>query len=429
MSIEKFLIAVFNILDSISGAFVTPYIMLIVLERFLPVRRKRWARPALYAGCLIFTEASIIVGDPVNITGAISVIFLTNFICCEGTYLQRFSVTLIFSSLGLSLNALIDNFLWLNLSLKLCFGSYMRWGFLHMLIWLIIYFALKRFAPKQEYYLPPKLWALVDLLTLAPFAAMLVTVILNDYICKSNDAIRDLLLLIVIFLTSYGLLWAVAVLAQNQNLEQEKSFYEMNRMYYRNLEQEQFQVRRLRHDMANHLQTMSALPELELRKYLNGLINSPAMEHTCAFCENSVVNIVLASKKAVMEQNKISADIEVSVPQKMPVNDAELCAVFANSLDNAIEACEKLPENQRKISVKSKTDKGLFVLQVQNHVIGETVFQNGIPTTTKQNAKAHGFGLAGIREIAEKHGGSMDISENEGMFTLLIYFYLNNYGD
>lgn len=154
-----------------------------------------------------------------------------------------------------------------------------------------------------------------------------------------------------------------------------KKLYEMNRLYYRNLEQEQFQVRRLRHDMANHLQTMSGLPEPEMREYLNNIINSPALEHARRFCENNVVNIVLASKASIMEQRKIDMDIEISVPSEIPVQNVDLCAVFANSLDNAIEACEKLPDDQRKVTVKARTDKGLFVMRVQNPYSGKATWK------------------------------------------------------
>ncbi|HEX2925027.1 MAG TPA: ATP-binding protein, partial [Ruminiclostridium sp.] len=100
-------------------------------------------------------------------------------------------------------------------------------------------------------------------------------------------------------------------------------------------------------------------------------------------------------------------------------------AVFANSFDNAIEACEKLPEEQRKVSAKVRTDKGLFVMKVQNPYSGKIVCKNGIPVTTKQNMGDHGFGLAGIREIAARYGGSVDITEKEGQFILLVYFPLD----
>ncbi len=397
-----------------SCCIVTPYFVLLALEHFLPIRSKRWAKPLLYVGCGLLVGMIIYVGDRANLPGTLISFALAVFICCEGDRLQRLSITLIFASLGLSFNALMDSYFMLA-----------AYGLPRLFVWFGVYFVLKRFAPKHEYNLPPRLWALIDVLTLTPFAATLITVLLSDDIDGMSGNIQGFLLLLVVTLSSFGLLWAVVVLARQQKLEQEKSFYEMNRVYYQNLEQQQFQVRRLRHDMANHLQAMSAMPEPGLREYLDGLIHSPAMEHTRRFCENSVVNIVLASKEAVMEQKRISADIKVSLPQKLPVQDVDLCAVFANSLDNAIEACEKLPEDQRKISVKARTDKGMFVFQVQNLVSGEIVWQNGVPVTTKQNAQTHGFGLAGIREIAARYGGSMEITADGKWFTLLVYFSLN----
>ncbi len=397
--------------------FITPLIMMYVVELLLPVRKKRWTKPLLYVGCLFFAGMIIYIGDPVNLPGALLALTLTVLICCEGSYLQRFSIFLILSSLGMSFNTIVDSFFGPDL--------WQTRNVLRFFMWLLVYFVLKRFAPKQEYHLPPRLWALLDVLTLTPFAATLITVLLGDEIWNASD-IRDVLLLPVVTLSSFGLLLAVVVLAQQQKLEQEKSFYHLNRMYYQNLEQEQLRVRRLRHDMANHLQTMSALPETELHIYLNELIDSPAMEPTLRFCENNVVNIVIAAKKEVSEQSNIIMEVEMSVPQELPVCNLDLCALFANSLDNAIEACAKLPEDNRRISVKARVDKGLFVLQVQNSVNNPLKWKNGIPATTKQDDKLHGLGLVGIREIAKRYGGSMDITADEGQFVLLVYIPLSD---
>lgn len=394
------------------SGFFTAFLVMLIVEQFLPVRKKLWGKPVLYLGCFLLADMAIYVGDPVNLPGALLGFGFTVFLCCEGTWLQRLSLTLILSSIGFSLNALVDSlFLLYSIDLLKCF------------LWLAVCLALRRFAPKQEYNLPAQLWALVDVLTLTPLTATFITVILGNEEGGSREP-RVYLLLPVVTLTSIGLLWAVVVLARQQKLEQEKSFYEMNRMYYRNLEQEQFQVRRLRHDMANHFQTMSALPEPELRDYLNGLIHSPAMEHTHRFCENRIVNIVLASKTAIMEQHHIRVKTEISMPQKVPIQDADLCALFANGLDNAIEACEKLREEQRNILVKARTDKGLFALKVQNSAGEKTVLEDGIPITTKRDKHSHGFGLAGIREIAARYGGAVEITQGKGMFTLLVYFPL-----
>lgn len=392
--------------------FISPIFTLFVVEWFLPIRNKRWAKPLLFLGCWFYTGMIIFVGDPVNLPGTLLGFGAVVFFCCEGTWLQRFSITLILSSLGLSFSALADSYFPFDL-----FHSF------RLIFWLVVFLALKRFAPKQEYHLPSRLWGLVDVLTLTPFAATLITVLMGDPDGQGNE-MQDIFLLPVVTLSSFGLLWAVVVLAHQQKLEQEKNFYQLNLLNYQNLEQEQFQVRRLRHDMANHLQTMSALPENELREYLGQLLQSPAMTNSRRFSGNGVINAVLGAKQPIMEQKRIIAEYSVAVPAKLPVDGIDLCAVLANSLDNAIEACDRLPEDQRKIVMKARADKGMFVLQVQNPIHEQPIKKNGLLTTSKLSAEAHGFGLASIQEIARRYGGSMSITTENGQFTVFLYLPL-----
>lgn len=394
--------------------FGTPIFALLVVEWLLPVRKKWWAKPLLYVGCCLLVGMVIFVGDPVNLPGALLPFGLAVFLCCEGTRLQRLSITLILASFGLSFNALVDS---------MYIPFFALTDLLRFLIWCCVYLALRRFAPKQEYNLSTRLWVLVDVLTLTPFAATLITVLLGDINGGMN--IQDVFLLPVVTLSSFGLLWSMVVFARQQKLEQEKNFFEFNQMYYQNLEHQQFQVRRLRHDMANHLQAMSALKEPELREYLGQLIKSPAMECSQRFCENTVVNAVLAAKQQLMEQKEITAEFSVALLADLSVEAVDLCAIFANSLDNAIEACEELSADQRRIIVKARADKGLFVLQVQNPIKEKTIERNDLFASTKQNAKAHGFGLTSIREIAGRYNGFVNITTDNGHFTLLTYLSLS----
>ncbi|MFD1178116.1 sensor histidine kinase [Paenibacillus puldeungensis] len=393
--------------------FISPIFAMFVVEWFLPIRRKGWAKPLLYIGCWFFTGMVIFIGDPVNLPGTLLGFGAVLFLCCEGTWLQRLSITLILSSLGLSSSALVDSNYYL-----FDIGYLFRFT-----IWLLVFLALKRFAPKQEYHLPPSLWGLVDVLTLTPFAATLITVLLGDPYGRGNE-MQDIILLPLVTLSSIGLLWAVVILARQHKLEQEKSFYQLNLLRYENLEQEQFQVRRLRHDMANHLQTMSSLPDQELREYLGQLLHSPAMGSSYRYSDNSIINAVWGAKQPLMEQMGIETEISVTVPAKLSIDGVDLCAVFANSLDNAIEACERLPVGQRTIKVKARADKGMFVLQVQNPLLEPPKKRNGRFATGKTDLAAHGFGLASIEEIARRYDGSVSITTEDGQFTLFLYLAL-----
>ena len=65
-----------------------------------------------------------------------------------------------------------------------------------------------------------------------------------------------------------------------------------------------------------------------------------------------------------MEREGVAADFAVSLPRDLPVADMDLCALLGNALDNAIEGSRGAGE--RRITIRCKADKGLFMLRVEN---------------------------------------------------------------
>ena len=96
-----------------------------------------------------------------------------------------------------------------------------------------------------------------------------------------------------------------------------------------------------------------------------------------------------------MEREGVAADFAVFLPRDLPVADMDLCALLGNALDNAIEGSRGAGE--RRITIRCKADKGLFMLRVENTLGGAV--QPDL-ATTKTDKAAHGFGIPGMREIA-----------------------------
>ena len=84
-------------------------------------------------------------------------------------------------------------------------------------------------------------------------------------------------------------------------------------------------------------------------------------------------------------------------------------------LDNSIEGSRGGAD--RRITVRCKADKGLFMLRVAN-TLGGAVRPD--LATTKADKTAHGFGIPGMREIAERYGGTLDAGAREGRFELVV---------
>ena len=92
---------------------------------------------------------------------------------------------------------------------------------------------------------------------------------------------------------------------------------------------------------------------------------------------------------------------------------------MGNALDNALEAARQTPEGW--VSVRARADKGLLMLQVENSAPGLPVREkNGRFATTKADKSAHGFGLAGMEEIARRCGGTLEAKAEEGRFALTV---------
>lgn len=196
-------------------------------------------------------------------------------------------------------------------------------------------------------------------------------------------------------------------------LSAQKDFYDARL----NHEQE---IRSLRHDMAGHLNTLSALlgdgKLTEARHYLDGITEQHNRLDLEAFSSNPYINAVLQNYEAKCRKHHVTlvCDIKTGNP-KLPAT--ELCLILNNALDNALEACQKLPEADRQIRVQAALHRKRFLLRISNPFRGSTKTGQSLPPTTKAG-KGHGYGLSNIRRAAERRDGSMEYHVKNGTFVL-----------
>ena len=95
----------------------------------------------------------------------------------------------------------------------------------------------------------------------------------------------------------------------------------------------------------------------------------------------------------------------LAFPEEFSANPTELATALANALENAIKACEKLPDEQRLIEVKV-ISKPQFMIMIRNPFAGEvTINEEGLPESGQEN---HGFGTRSIAAFCHKNGGDFD---------------------
>ena len=95
--------------------------------------------------------------------------------------------------------------------------------------------------------------------------------------------------------------------------------------------------------------------------------------------------------------------------------------LFANGLDNAIEACLALPSASRRLSVRARTDKGLLMMRIRNRTADLSPLAPGcLPESSKPNRSQHGLGLRSLQEIVTRYQGTLSLQRAQGMFELLV---------
>ncbi|MCM1523914.1 MAG: GHKL domain-containing protein [Ruminococcus sp.] len=190
----------------------------------------------------------------------------------------------------------------------------------------------------------------------------------------------------------------------------EKQIREIRNMYN--------QVRGWRHDYRNHIQNMKIL--LSDKKYtkLDGYLSELAEDlntvDTVIKTGNVMADAVLNSKLTTAEKANIKVNVKAGVPKDMLMSDVELCAVMGNLLDNAIEACVRLPEEDRFMRIYIGRIKNQFYISVQNSA-GEIRKYDGKYVTTKSGS-SHGYGIFRIDRLTKKYGGYVNRQNEEGIF-------------
>lgn len=190
----------------------------------------------------------------------------------------------------------------------------------------------------------------------------------------------------------------------------EKQVLEIQNMYK--------QVRGWRHDYRNHIQNMkiqlAAGNYQGLDKYLSELAEDLNTVDTVIKTGNVMADAILNSKLSVAEKLNVRLNVKAAVPQDLPMSDVELCAVMGNLLDNAVEACAALPEDERFIRVYIGRVKGQFYLSVQNSA--GKVKKNGTAYITTKQGENHGYGIFRIDRVVNKYGGYVNRQNEQGCF-------------
>lgn len=205
-----------------------------------------------------------------------------------------------------------------------------------------------------------------------------------------------------------------------------RGFESQTEQFRRNLMENQYEeikdvymdMRGWRHDYHNHMQVMKAQLALgnleEIGEYLNALEKELDHVDTLVKSGNLMVDAILNSKLTLARRQKISVNCKVKVPEKLPVEDVDLCVILGNLMDNALEACKLIEEKDRFIRIYMTVNKSQLYLSIQNSAREEPDFNERNYISKKRGN--HGLGMKRVQTAAEKYCGYLNLANEPGIF-------------
>lgn len=136
---------------------------------------------------------------------------------------------------------------------------------------------------------------------------------------------------------------------------------------------------------------------------------------------NDALDTILTQKGLLCSQRGIELDCMADGSALSFVPDDDVYSLFDNVLDNAIEAVLALDDAEKcSINLTVRREGGFAVIREDNYFGGVLSFSDGLPRTTKEDEKNHGFGMRSIRRFVDEYGGHMSIRTEGGVFSLSI---------
>ncbi|WPB32550.1 GHKL domain-containing protein [[Clostridium] scindens] len=188
--------------------------------------------------------------------------------------------------------------------------------------------------------------------------------------------------------------------------------------YYQDKLKDEERIRSIYHDMKNHLLVLEGSQGTEAtRQMAQELRSQIASYEDYIHTGNSFLDIIIRDKAEKAREKQIDFSAFVDFRDEDFIDPLDISTLFGNGIDNAIEASEKLAEEQRVILVKAGKIQDFVSILIENNCL-DTVYAEG--HTTKTDKFLHGFGISNMKKSAEKYGGTCTTAQADGKFTLKI---------
>lgn len=198
------------------------------------------------------------------------------------------------------------------------------------------------------------------------------------------------------------------------------------RQEYQMVRQMQTAQETLSHDMKNHLLVLDGMLQEGKTGQASAYIRQlqTPLEHLspAIWTGTPTLDVLLNHTRNRASQAGIRCTVQADALDLHPMEDQDICSIFANLLDNAYEAAAQMAEGQGWILVKIRKVKDMVFVDISNSAPAAPRSRNGRLITGKQNPLLHGIGLSSAAMTAENYGGQLEHTYKDHVFTVRIAF-------
>lgn len=200
--------------------------------------------------------------------------------------------------------------------------------------------------------------------------------------------------------------------------------FDMQYKYYLMVKESQEKMRKVYHDMNNHMENIKSLKNSseDVNKYINNIEDEIKESKNIYNTGNVLLDIIFYEKSKVCMESNIDFNVGIDFSKCDFIEMIDISSIFSNLIDNAIEACNKIDDNIEKyITIKSTFIKGYYVIRCENSKTNKVIIKNNKIFTSKKDKFLHGIGIDSIKSSIKKYNGELKIKDSEYKFIATIH--------
>lgn len=401
-----------------------------IIESSLKLRPQRWIRVLFFAALFLICNPKIFSQEVTGSLCLLLFLFLLLTLVCTNPFAEKLTFTMFLYPIWASVSYLTEDIgliIWLygfqthmDPAGELLLHS--ATTILRIPFWAAAWHVIKKQLPVFPTGFPAKIQHMILLMYLAPFLGIIIMIAITD----SETSFIIWPACIACILTNLGIFYVCSCLSRSLRSEMEVEILRLRQNYDEEAAAEQEKTRKLRHDIKNHLSVIQILLKNGQQQEAAAYLKNLSQEWTGqirSFCDNPVINAVLNAKYHRAAACSVSCEFHLDLGNDLNrlTDPIALCSLFANTLDNAIEACCKIEEPlERKILLKARCTDGFFSCSIENSKAEPVRRADGLFQTGKKEKESHGFGLQNVKDLVQCCRGTLDISYTEHWFSVAI---------